>query len=87
MPGSFPRDLRAPLYRGRRLYGLCWTAVYYFTPVYWLFLTVPLLRRALFRLFGYRGQMDFTVYPDTWIRDLPLLEFGRGAYVGSFVAH
>jgi UDP-3-O-[3-hydroxymyristoyl] glucosamine N-acyltransferase len=27
--------------------------------------------------------MDFTVYPDTWIRDLPLLDFGPGAYVSN----
>jgi hypothetical protein len=36
-----------------------------------------------FRLFGYRGSMKFTVYPDTWIRDLPLLMFGEGAYVSN----
>ncbi len=36
-----------------------------------------------FRLFGYRGQMDFTVYPDTWIRDLPLLKFGKAAYLAN----
>lgn len=81
--GSFPRDLRVPAYRNRRLYGLCWTAVYYFTPLYWAFLTIPVLRRLLFRLFGYRGQMAFTVYPDTWIRDLPLLELGEGAYAAN----
>ena len=33
--GKLPRDLRDPAYRARRLYGLCFTAVYYFTPVYW----------------------------------------------------
>ena len=35
--------------------------------------------RDVFRIFGYRGSMDFTIYPDTWIRDLPLLDFGEGA--------
>ena len=83
VPGSFPRDLSAPAYRHRRFYGLCWTAVFYFTPIYWMFLTVPPLKTLLFRLFGYRGQMRFTVYPDTWIRDLPLLELGEGAYVAN----
>jgi len=81
--GKFPRQLTDPVYRGRRLYGLCWTAVYYFTPIYFLFLTVPLLKRMLFRLFGYKGNLDFTVYPDTWIRDLPLLNFGKGAYISN----
>lgn len=82
-PGRFPRDLGHPLYRARRLYGLCWTAVYYAGPLYYLVLTLPWLKRLTFRLFGYRGQMDFTVYPDTWIRDLPLLDFGPGAYVSN----
>lgn len=83
VPGSYPRDLRLPAYRGRRFYGLCFTAVFYFTPIYWMFLTVPPLKALLFRLFGYRGQMKFTVYPDTWIRDLPILDFGEGAYVAN----
>ena len=81
--GKLPRDLRDPAYRARRLYGLCFTAVYYFTPVYWIALSLPWLKRWTFRRFGYRGQMDFTVYPDTWIRDLPLLDFGPGAYVSN----
>jgi carbonic anhydrase/acetyltransferase-like protein (isoleucine patch superfamily) len=82
-PGRFPRDLADPTYRARRLYGLCWTSVYYATPLYFLALSLPWFKRLTFRLFGYRGQMDFTVYPDTWIRDLPLLEFGKGAYVSN----
>jgi hypothetical protein len=81
--GKFPRDLRHPVYRKRRFYGLCWTSVYYFKPLYFLCLTIPWLKWATFRLFGYRGQMDFTIYPDTWIRDLPLLELGRGAYIAN----
>jgi carbonic anhydrase/acetyltransferase-like protein (isoleucine patch superfamily) len=85
VPGRFPRDLSVPLYRARRLYGLCWTAVYYFKPLYWAALSLPPLKRLLFRLFGYRGSMDFTIYPDTWIRDLPLLDFGEGAYISNRV--
>lgn len=81
-PGRFPRSLAHPVYFGRRLYGLCWTAVYY-SPFYWLYFSVPVLKWLTFRLFGYRGQMDFTLYPDTWIRDLPLLDFGKGAYVAN----
>lgn len=81
--GKFPRDVRHPVYRGRRLYGTCWTALYYFKPVYYLVLTLPCLKWMTFRLFGYEGQMDFTVYPDTWIRDLPLLDFGKGVYVAN----
>ncbi|NQU39198.1 MAG: hypothetical protein HQ523_04525 [Lentisphaerae bacterium] len=83
VPGRFPRDLGTRLYAGRRLYGLCWTAVYYCKPVYFICLTLSPLKTLMFRLFGYRGSMAFTVYPDTWIRDLPLLDFGPGTYVAN----
>jgi len=82
-PGTFPRDLADATYRGRRLYGLCWTLLYYLPAAYHLVLAVPLLKWAVFRLFGYRGPMNFTLYPDTWIRDLPLLEIGEGAYLSN----
>jgi acetyltransferase-like isoleucine patch superfamily enzyme len=81
--GRFPRDLGHPIYFHRRLYGLCWTAVYYFTPIYFLALSLPVLKTVLFRGFGYRGQMGFTTYPDTWIRDLPLVKLGKGAYLSN----
>lgn len=82
-PGRFPRRLSDPVYGHRRLYGLCWTAVYYCTPLYFVFLSVPALKAVLFRLFGYRGNLEFTIYPDTWIRDLPVLSFGKGAYLSN----
>ncbi len=81
--GRMPVDMAVPAYFHRRLYGLCWTAVYYSGPIYHLALSVPLLRRMLFRGFGYRGSLDFTIYPDTWIRDLPLLDFGAGCYLAN----
>lgn len=83
IPGRFLRDTATPLYFHRRLYGLCWTALYYCKPVYALCLALPWLKWITFRLFGYRGCMNFTVYPDTWIRDLPLLTFGNGAYISN----
>ena len=81
--GKFDRDLGDPIYGRRRVYGVCWTAIYYCPPVYHFVLAVPWLKRATFRLFGYRGSLEITVYPDTWIRDLPLLELGRGAYLSN----
>ena len=81
--GKFPRDLGHPVYFHRRLYGVCWTALFYFKPVYFLILTILPLRGCVFRLFGYRGCLDFTIYPDTWIRDLPQLKFGAGAYISN----
>ncbi len=81
--GRFPRDINHPVYGHRKLYGVCWTSVYYFKPIYFIFLSVPVLQTFLFRLFGYKGNTDFTIYPDTWIRDLPLLDIGKGAYLSN----
>ncbi len=83
IPGTFPRQLSHPIYFHRRLYGLCWTALYYCTPVYHLVLALPWLKTLTLRLFGYRGSLDVTLYPDTWIRDLPLLRLGAGVYVAN----
>jgi UDP-3-O-[3-hydroxymyristoyl] glucosamine N-acyltransferase len=46
-------------------------------------LALPWLKTVTFRLFGYHGSTRFTIYPDTWIRDLPLLEIGEGAYLSN----
>jgi carbonic anhydrase/acetyltransferase-like protein (isoleucine patch superfamily) len=81
--GKFPRNLGHRLYGPRRLYSLCWTALYYFTPIYHIVLAIPLLKRATFRLFGYSGSMDMALNPDRWIRDLPLLNVADGAYLSN----
>ena len=83
VPGKFPRDKSHPVYGPRRIFGFCWTAIYYFKPLYWFMLQIPILKKILFRSFGYRGSMNFTVYPDTWIRDLPILELGAGCYLAN----
>lgn len=82
---KFPHDLGYPLYAMRRIYGIALCAVLYFRPVYHLILLVQPLKTLFFRLFGYRGSMDFTTYPDTWIRDLAMLDFGKGAYIANRV--
>lgn len=81
--GKFPRKALHPVYLLRRVYGVCWTQVYYFKPVYSIVLAVPALKFLVFRLFGYKASCDFTVYPDTWIRDLPILNVGAGAYLSN----
>jgi len=81
--GKFPRDITDKVYGPRRMYGLCWGAVFYFTPVYYAFMSVPSLRTFMLRLFGYRGAKDIALAPDAWIRDLPLLKFEKGIYVAN----
>src|SRR5262247_628928 len=53
--GRYPRSVAHPIYFPRRLYGLCWTSVYYFTPIYFITLSIPFLKKLLFRGFGYKG--------------------------------
>ena len=81
--GKFPRDLKHPVYGPRRLYGVSWTAVYYFTPLYFYCLSFRFTRGLLFRMFGYKGSIDITVYPDAWIRDLPLLQISDKVYISN----
>lgn len=81
--GRFVRDPKTSLYRGRMIYGAAWTTVFYCKPILHLMLSCPLLKAMMFRSFGYRGSMRFTTYPDVWMRDLHLLDFGPGTYVAN----
>jgi carbonic anhydrase/acetyltransferase-like protein (isoleucine patch superfamily) len=83
VPVKAPRNIEHFVYGPRRLYGLCWNAVFYFTPLYQAFLGLPLARKMLLRLFGYRGSSDIAVAPDAWIRDLPVLHFDDGVYLAN----
>lgn len=80
--GKFPRVLTHVVYGPRRLYGLCWGAVFY-SPAYYFFTSIPPARKALFWLFGYRGHPEVHIAPDAWIRDLPLLQLSEGTYVAN----
>lgn len=41
------------------------------------------LKEKFFRTFGYKGQVNFTIYPKCWLRDLPLLDIGNNVYLGD----
>lgn len=81
--GKFPRSPSHPIYALRRFFGAAWTQVFYFKPLYAVFLAIPALKTLLFKLYGYKGSTDFVLYPDAWVRDLPLLHIGKGAYVAN----
>ncbi len=46
-------------------------------------LSEPELKELFFRTFGYTGNLNFTIYPSAWLRDLPLLDIGENAYLGD----
>lgn len=81
--GTFPREAFHKVYFLRRVFGICWTQVYYFKPLYAIALGIPALKTYLLRIFGYKYNTQFIVYPDTWIRDLPVLKFGQGVYLSN----
>lgn len=81
--GKFPMDLSLVPYRTRRLYGFCWVALYYCTPIYYFVLQIPFLKAFILRLFSYKGSTKVTLYPDSWIRDLPLLDLAEGVYLAN----
>lgn len=83
VPGKFPRDVKHRVYGARRMYGLCWGAIYYFTPLYFVALSIPSVRKIMFKCFGYRGHPDVNIAPDAWIRDLPVLRLSKGVYVAN----
>ncbi len=41
------------------------------------------LKEKFFRTFGYQGNVNFTIYPKCWLRDLPLLDIGKNVYLGD----
>jgi carbonic anhydrase/acetyltransferase-like protein (isoleucine patch superfamily) len=82
-PGKFPRDTRHSVYGPRRIYGLCWGAVFYSGPVYYAMMSWGPLRTLVLRLFGFKGHASAIIAPDAWIRDLPILDIQQGAYVAN----
>jgi len=81
--GRFDRTPSDRDYLARRVHGAAWTTLYYCKPVLALVLAVRPLRAFVLRGFGYRGSIDVTLYPDTWVRDLPLLDLAPGVYVSN----
>jgi carbonic anhydrase/acetyltransferase-like protein (isoleucine patch superfamily) len=82
--GVFPRQPLHPVYFLRRIYGGCWTQLFYFRPLYSIVLFIPAYKSLILRLFGYKGKStNFTMYPDTWIRDLPVLNFDENVYLSN----
>lgn len=84
-PGRFRRDLTDARYQARVCYTKALRRFVYDGAAFEEILATPDLKLLFFRTFGYKGSMNFTLYPDCWIKDLPLLEFGEKAYLADGV--
>lgn len=81
--GRFERTVDNPTYKSRVLYTKELRSYVYNPALMNTILLEKELKALFFRTFGYQGQLDFTIYPYAWLRDLPLLDFGKGAYLAD----
>ena len=81
--GKFPRDKSNAIYSDR---------LYYTNKLRFFLSEIPLmnqifsnqeLKSLFFQTFGYEKSVNFTIYPNTWLRDLPLLDMGENVYLGD----
>jgi len=83
VPGKVKRDPEDENYQKRVQYTTELRAFAYH-PVYMnIILSIPELKEKFFRTFGYNGNLNFTMYPNAWIRDLPLLDIGEKCYLAD----
>ena len=82
-PGKFKRDKNTFDYKCRIIYTETLRKYVYHPSLMNEILMSSELKEVFFRTFGYKGQINFTIYPDAWLRDLPLLEIGPRAYIGD----
>ncbi len=81
-PGFVPRQPGHPTYIAYRNYNRALEVFAECEDAVRIVAADPLLRIAFFRTFGYRGEVNFTMMPQVWLRELPLLVIGRGAHLG-----
>lgn len=83
VPGKVVRKPENEVYQ-KRLKYTHELRVFVYNPVFMnIILATPDLKELFFRTFGYMGNLEFTMYPNAWIRDLPLLEIGKKCYLAD----
>ena len=80
--GTIPQDEADPAFREYQRYVHELEAFTEAPEVMREVLAEPLLKIWFFRVFGYVGELRFSVMPSVWLRDLPLLDIGRDAHLG-----
>lgn len=82
-PGRFHRHQNDTDYAARIQYTTSLRAFVYNPMVLNIIFCNEELKKLFFRTFGYPGALNFTIYPNCWLRDLPLLDIGKGAYLAD----
>lgn len=81
--GKFKRDKENINYEDRLMYTRELRHYVYDQAVLNCIFSDSDLKSLFFRTFGYKGSVDFTIYPKCWLRDLPLLNIGKGTYLAD----
>jgi len=81
--GTFQRLKENKDYQDRLIYTKAFRKFIYNPAILNEILSCTLLKEAFFRIFGYKGALDFTIYPNCWLRDLPLLDIGSNTYLAD----
>lgn len=82
-PGQFERDSDSEDYRSRLIYTKQLRLFVYNPMIMNEILSDEEFKTLFFRTFGYEGNLQFTMYPNAWLRDLPLLNIGSDVYFGD----
>ena len=81
--GTFDRTVPNKDYQDRLAYTKAFRKFIYNPAILNEIFSCPELKESFFRTFGYKGALDFTIYPKCWLRDLPLLDIGSGTYLAD----
>lgn len=84
-PGKIKRDPNNPQYQKRVQYTVALRDFVYNPALLNVIFGDAELKANFLRIFGYRGNTNFTIYPNCWLRDLPLLDIGAGVYLGDHI--
>ena len=81
--GQFERNPDSKDYQDRLVYTKVFRKFIYNPAILNEIFSDASLKESFFRTFGYQGALDFTIYPNCWLRDLPLLDIGSGTYLAD----
>lgn len=81
--GRFKRNTQQTSYQHRLIYTKYLRAYVYDPARLNIVFSDAALQHLFFRTFGYQGNTRFTIYPNVWLRDLPLLDIGENVYLGD----
>ncbi len=81
--GKFKRGKDNQKYKDRLIYTRELRNYVYNPAIMNTIFSTPEIKLRFFRTFGYKGSIDFTIYPQSWLRDLPLLNIGKGTYLAD----